>query len=154
MELIMAAITSIRNIRSEMNVVPSKKAKVLVLGNEYEVIDSIKEGTKFFISLASTSEIQIIEDKNEIPNDAVSVVIEGAELFIPLDELIDFEKEIERLNKEKSKLESEIKRVEGKLSNEGFVKKAPAHLIEEEKNKKVKFTDMLDKVIERIERIK
>ena len=154
MELIMAAIISIRNIRSEMNVVPSKKAKLLVFSNEYEVIETIKEGTKFFISLASTSEIQIIEDKNEIPNDAVSVVIEGAELFIPLDELIDFEKEIERLNKEKSKLESEIKRVEGKLSNEGFVKKAPAHLIEEEKNKKVKFTDMLDKVIERIERIK
>lgn len=154
MELIMAAIRSIRNIRSEMNVVPSKKAKLLVFSNEDEVIETIKEGTKFFISLASTSEIQIIEDKNEIPNDAVSVVIEGAELFIPLDELIDFEKEIERLSKEKSKLESEIKRVEGKLSNEGFVKKAPAHLIEEEKNKKVKFTDMLDKVIERIERIK
>ena len=154
MELIMAAIRSIRNIRSEMNVVPSKKAKLLVFSNEDEVIETIKEGTKFFVSLASTSEIQIIEDKNEIPNDAVSVVIEGAELFIPLDELIDFEKEIERLSKEKSKLESEIKRVEGKLSNEGFVKKAPAHLIEEEKNKKVKFTDMLDKVIERIERIK
>ncbi|MGV8145939.1 MAG: valine--tRNA ligase [Alkaliphilus sp.] len=151
MELIMSAIRSIRNIRAEMNVVPSKKAKLLVFSNEEEVITTIEEGTKFFMSLASTSEIQIIEDKKEIPNDAVSVVIDGAELFLPLDELIDFEKEIERLNKEKDKLESEIKRVKGKLSNEGFVKKAPAQLIEEEKKKEVKFRNILNKVIERIE---
>ncbi|PHS35775.1 MAG: valine--tRNA ligase [Alkaliphilus sp.] len=154
MELIMAAIRSIRNIRAEMNVAPSKKAKLLVFSKEEEVVKTIEEGSKFFMSLASTSEIQIIEDKNAIPNDAVSVVIEGAELFIPLDELIDFEKEKVRLNKEKDKLESEIKRVEGKLSNVGFVKKAPSQLIEEEKKKEIKFKDMLDKVLERIERIK
>ncbi|MCD5414505.1 MAG: valine--tRNA ligase [Clostridiales bacterium] len=153
MELIMTAIKNIRNIRAEMSVAPSKKAKLMVFSKDDKVVKTIKEGTKFFMSLASTSEIEIITDKTKIPNDAVSVVIEGAELFIPLDELIDFEKEIERLNKEKAKLESEINRVKGKLSNAGFVKKAPAQLIAEEKKKGIKFTDMLDKVLERIEKL-
>ncbi|HZX21099.1 MAG TPA: GapR family DNA-binding domain-containing protein, partial [Clostridia bacterium] len=92
--------------------------------------------------------------KDKIPEDAVSVVIEGAELFLPLEELIDFEKEIERLEKEKTKLESEIKRVVGKLSNEGFVSKAPARLVDEEKQKQTKYEEMLAHVLERLNFLK
>ncbi|HZX21560.1 MAG TPA: GapR family DNA-binding domain-containing protein, partial [Clostridia bacterium] len=91
---------------------------------------------------------------DKIPKDAVSTVIEGAELFLPLEELIDFEKEIERLEKERSKLESEIKRVVGKLSNEGFVGKAPARLVDEEKQKQIKYEEMLALVSERLDSLK
>lgn len=154
MELIMQAIKNIRNVRAEMNVVPSKKAKLLVLSTIDEVKETILEGKKYFMALASVSDIEVVNSKESIPSDAVSTVVDGAELFLPLDELIDFEKEIERLEKEKTKLEGEIKRVVGKLSNEGFVKKAPAHLIEEEKAKQVKYQQMLDVVIERINSLK
>ena len=89
-------------------------------------------------------------DKSGIPADAVSSVIHGAEIYIPLDELIDIEKEIERLEKEKANLEGELKRVEGKLNNEGFVAKAPPKVIEEERAKKEKYQDMYNKVLERL----
>ena len=154
MELIMQAIRNIRNLRAEMNVVPSKKAKLIVLSNNEDIKEIILTGKKYFMALASVSDIEMAENKDSIPADAVSTVVEGAELFLPLDELIDFEKEIERLEKEKAKLEGEIKRVVGKLSNEGFVKKAPDHLIEEEKAKQVKYQQMLDVVIERINTLK
>ena len=88
--------------------------------------------------------------KNE---DAVSVVIEGVKIFIPLDELVDFSKELDRLNKEKAKLEGEIKRVNGKLSNQGFLAKAPESLVNEEKAKKAKFEEMMNSVLERIANI-
>jgi len=81
-------------------------------------------------------------------------VIAGVEIFIPLDELIDIEKEIERLNKEKANLEDELKRVDGKLNKEGFVAKAPPKVIEEEKAKRDKYQDMYSKVVERIESLK
>lgn len=150
MELIMGAIKGIRNIRAEMNVIPSRKAKLLILPAEEAILQSLLEGSQYFMTLAGVSAIETLKDKNESPEDAVSLVVQGAELFIPLDDLIDFEKEIERLNKEKQKLESEIKRVVGKLSNEGFLAKAPATLIEEEKQKQVKFQQMLETVLARL----
>ncbi|WP_026477082.1 valine--tRNA ligase [Alkaliphilus transvaalensis] len=150
MIMIMSAIKNIRNIRAEMNVVPSRKAKLQVVATNDLVIDTINEGSQYFTTLAGVSEIQILSDKDEIPSDAVSIVVEGAELFIPLDDLLDFEKEIERLEKEKKKLEGEIKRVDGKLSNQGFLSKAPESLIEEEKQKKIKFEQMLKTVLERL----
>ena len=109
---------------------------------------------KYFMTLASVSEIEPAGNRDKIPKDAVSTVIEGAELFLPLEELIDFEKEIERLEKERSKLESEIKRVVGKLSNEGFVGKAPARLVDEEKQKQIKYEEMLALVSERLDSLK
>ncbi len=150
MILIMSAIKNIRNIRAEMNVIPSRKAKLQVVATNDLIIDTLNEGSQYFMTLAGVSEIQILSDKDEIPSDAVSIVVDGAELFIPLDDLLDFEKEIERLEKEKKKLEGEIKRVDGKLSNEGFLSKAPESLIEEEKQKKVKFEQMLKTVLERL----
>ena len=98
--------------------------------------------------------IYFVPNKNPLQvKDAVSVVIDGVKIFIPLDELVDFAKEIERLSKEKAKLESEIKRVNGKLSNEGFVAKAPEALINAEKAKKEKFEEMMKSVVERLENL-
>ena len=91
-----------------------------------------------------------MDSKDGISAKAVNVLVDGAEIFLPLEELVDKDKELERLNKEKKQLESEIKRVEGKLSNQGFVSKAPAKLIEEEKAKGVKYKEMLEKVLENI----
>ena len=152
MELAMDGIRNIRNARAEMDVPPSKKAKVIIVPAEGK--KSAVEATKeYFVTLASASTVEIAKTEENIPEDAVSVVINGAKIFIPLDELVDFEKEKERLTKEKAKLESEIKRVNGKLSNQGFLAKAPESLVNEEKAKKEKFEEMMKSVLERLENI-
>ena len=152
MELAMDGIRNIRNARAEMDVPPSKKAKVIIVPAEGK--KSAVEATKeYFVTLASASMVEIAETEENIPEDAVSVVINGAKIFIPLDELVDFEKEKERLTKEKAKLEGEIKRVNGKLSNQGFLAKAPESLVNEEKAKKEKFEEMMKSVLERLENI-
>ena len=147
MELIMQAISAIRNRRAEMNVPPSKKAKVIIVTDKTDVFS---KGTAFFEKLASASEAVVQTDKTGISENAVNVVVPSAEVFLPLDELVDKTKELERLNAEKKKLEGEIKRVEGKLSNQGFVAKAPAKVVEEEKAKGEKYKEMLEKVLESI----
>ncbi|GAA3655164.1 valine--tRNA ligase [Asaccharospora irregularis] len=149
MNLSMEGIRNIRNVRSEMNVPPSKKAKVIIVPTD-DKKEAIEAGKDYFVTLASASELEIANDETNVPEDAVSIVIDGVKIFIPLDELVDFAKEIERLNKEKSKLEGEIKRVNGKLSNQGFLAKAPESLIEEEKAKKEKFEEMMKSVEERL----
>ncbi len=151
MQLVMDAIRSIRNLRTQMNVVPSKKAKVIIVTDNTEVF----EGTEvFFEKLAGASETLVQKDKDGIGDNAVNAVTEGAEVFIPLDELVDKEKELERLTAEQKKLEGEIKRVESKLSNASFVEKAPAKIVEEEKAKGEKYKAMLEKVLESIEKLK
>ncbi|WP_122638961.1 MULTISPECIES: valine--tRNA ligase [unclassified Romboutsia] len=152
MSLTMDGIRNIRNVRAEMNVPPSKKAKVIIVPTE-EKKEAMVAGCDYFVTLASASEVEIVANEDNIPEDAVSVVIDGVKIFIPLDELVDFAKEIERLSKEKAKLESEIKRVNGKLSNEGFVAKAPEALINAEKAKKEKFEEMMKSVVERLENL-
>ena len=147
MRLIMDAISAVRNRRSEMNVPPSKKAKVIIVTDMPEVFS---KGSIFFEKLASASETVITADKSGIDENAVLVVVDGAEIFIPLDELVDRKQELERLEAEKKKLESEIKRVEGKLSNQGFVSKAPAKVVEEERAKGEKYRGMLEKVLQSI----
>jgi len=152
MELAMDGIRNIRNARAEMDVPPSKKAKVIIVPTEDKkpAVEATKE---YFVTLASASTVEIADNENNIPEDAVSVVINGAKIFIPLDELVDFKKEKERLTKEKAKLEGEIKRVNGKLSNQGFLAKAPESLVNEEKAKKEKFEEMMKSVLERLENI-
>lgn len=140
MTIIKNAIKSIRNIRSEMNVAPSKKAKVVIVTS---IGDVFEKGTVFFQKLAGASEVVITPDNKNIPERSVSLVVEGANIYIPQGELVDVEKELERLNKEKENLIKEIKRVEGKLSNQGFLTKAPASLVEEEKAKGEKYKNML-----------
>lgn len=153
MEMIMEAIRSIRNIRAEMNVIPSRKAKVILVATEdsYPVIE---KGREYFITLAGASEVVLQKDKENIPEDAVSAVVPGLEIFLPLDDLVDFEKEIERLEKERTKLEGELKRLHGKLSNQGFLAKAPAAVVEEEKSKMASYQQMMDQVLERLEMMK
>ena len=146
-------IKSIRNIRADMNVPASKKAALMVLNARKELRDTLHKGTPYLMSLASVSGVSFPNTKEMVPEQAVSISFAGAELFIPLEELVDIEKEIQRLDKEKQKLQGEIKRVQGKLKNKGFVEKAPADLVEEEKQKKIKFEEMLKNVEKRMEEL-
>ncbi len=149
-ELIKTAVTAMRALRAEMNVPPSRKAKVYVVSDS-ESIRAMFEGSKvFFATLGSASEIMIQTDKTGIDEDAVSVVIPGATIYIPFADLVDIEKEIERLTKEKNRLTGELKRVQGMLANENFVKKAPEAKLAEEKAKLEKYTAMMAQVEERL----
>ena len=147
MERIMKAIKAIRNRRAEMNVPPSRKAKAIIVTDKTDVF---KSGSAFFVKLASASEVEIRSDKNGIDSNAVNIVVPGAEIYLPMNELVDKDKELLRLNAEKKKLESEIKRVEGKLNNQGFVSKAPQKVVDEERAKGEKYREMLNKVLENI----
>lgn len=149
MNLIMEAIRNVRNVRTEMDVPPSKKSKIIIVPTD-EKKSAMEDGKEYFKALAFASDVEIKLDKNGIPEDAVAIVIDGVELFIPLDELVDFEKEKERLTKEREKAISEIKRVDRKLSNPGFMNKAPEKLIEEEKAKKEKYEEILKTIEDRL----
>ncbi len=152
MTVIMEAIKNVRNVRAEMDVKPSRKAKIIVTANE-EIANMFLENSNYFEALASASELEI-DEKANVPEDAIAIVTEGAELFLPLADLVDFSKEIERLEKEQKKLEGEVERVVRKLANQGFVAKAPEKLINAEKEKQAKYQAMLDNVLERIEAMK
>lgn len=149
-EFIMEAVKSIRNIRAEMNVVPSKKAKAIFMTTDNELKNILSLSERYFKTLASASEIEIVENKENISDDAMSAVVGNCTIFLPLEDLVDIEKEIERLEKEREKLEGEIKRVKSKLSNEGFVSKAPKQVIEQEKEKEIKYQQMMEKVLDRL----
>jgi valyl-tRNA synthetase len=152
-ELMKEAIKAIRNIRAEMNVPPSKKANVFVVSESDEVRSIFENGKVFFRTLAYASEVAVQTDKSNIADDAVSVVIHDGVIYMPFAELVDIEKEIDRLNKEKDKLIKEVERVEKKLANEGFVSKAPQKVIDEEKAKQAKYAAMLKGVEEQLARL-
>ena len=145
MEMIMNAVKAVRNKRAEMNIPPSKKASMIIVTDKADVFS---KGTMFFEKLASAATVTVCGDKAGVDENSVAVIVDGAQIFMPMGELVDAEKEIARLNEEKKKLIGEIKRVEGKLSNEGFVAKAPAKVVEEEKAKGEKYKQMLEKVEE------
>ncbi len=149
-EIIKEAVRSIRNIRAEMNVAPSKKASVYVVSDNADIRNSFESGKVYFAALASASEVFVQADKEGIAPDAVSVVIAGATLYIPFAELVDIKQEIERLQKEQKRLEGELARVNGMLSNERFISKAPEAKIAEEKEKKAKYEQMMAQVTERL----
>jgi len=153
-ELVKEAIRSIRNTRAEMNVPNSRKAKIIFVAKGDSERKALLDGSSYFERLASASEIAVQENENGIPADAVASIIHGATVYMPLEDLIDMEKEIERLEKERANLTKELERVKGKLGNQGFVAKAPQSVIEEEKAKQVKYQDMYDKVVERIAKLK
>ncbi|BDR81965.1 valine--tRNA ligase [Clostridium tetani] len=152
MSHVIEAIKAIRNVRTEMDVPPSRKAKIMIYA--LDGIDAFKDGKIYFEKLASASEVEFLNSKEEAPENAVSAVTKGAEIYIPLFDLVDLEKEMERLNKEREKLEKEIERVDKKLSNENFVKKAPEAVVNEEKAKGEKYKEMLEAVLERIKSLK
>lgn len=149
-DTIKEAVRGIRNIRAEMNVVPSKKAQVYVVSEQEDVRNMFEKSKVFFKTLAYASDVVIQSDKSGIDDDAVSVVIENAVIYMPFAELVDIEKEIERLTKEKEKMVKEINRVEKKLSNQGFVSKAPQKVIDEEKAKGEKYKAILLQIEERL----
>lgn len=151
MQYIIEAIKSIRNVRTQMNVSLKKKAKVMVFITENTAEAAFKEGEDYFKKLAGASSVEFIKNKEDIDVKVVSCVTRGAEMFIPLLDLIEIDVELERLNNETKKLKDEISRVQKKLANERFVLKAPAAVVEEEKAKGEKYLEMLRSVEERIE---
>ena len=124
-EILKEAVRGVRNVRTSMNVPPSRKAHVYVVSDQKELQNIFEEGKLFFASLASASDVTCQADKTGIAEDAVSVVIPNATLYIPFAELVDLAKEIERLEKEEKRLEGELSRVNGMLHNERFMSKAP-----------------------------
>ena len=150
-ETIKTAVRNIRNLRADMNVAPSRKALVYVVTQKDDIKNIFENSLRFFGTLAYASDVKVQEDKDGIPDDAVSTVIPDAVIYIPFAELVDVDKEIERLKKEESRLEGEIKRCNGMLNNEKFTSKAPQSKIDEEKGKLVKYTQMLEQVKERLE---
>ena len=140
------AIRGIRNIRTQMNVPPKQKAQVIVVSADEKVQDIFRRGGSFLAPLAFATEVTVQADRTGISESAVTVPIQDGTVCIPLDQLVDLEKERERLLKEKKRLEGEITRVEKKLGNPGFVSKAPAQVIEEEKAKGEKYRSMLEQV--------
>ncbi|MCM1191757.1 MAG: valine--tRNA ligase [Butyrivibrio sp.] len=152
-EIIKEAVRGVRNVRSEMNVAPARKAAVYVVSGDDKILTTFHEGKLFFASLASASEVMIQKDKTGIARDAVSVVIPGATLYIPFAELVDIAQETERLKKEKKRLEGELARVNGMLSNEKFISRAPQAKIAEEREKLAKYTRMMEQVDTRLEQL-
>ncbi|MBD5486849.1 MAG: class I tRNA ligase family protein, partial [Lachnospiraceae bacterium] len=149
-ELIKEAVRGIRNIRTQMNVAPSRKAAVFVVSDKEAVRNIFEEGSLFFASLAGASEVTVQADKSGIADDAVSVVIPNATVYIPFAELVDIAQEIERLQKEEKRLNGELARVNGMLNNEKFMAKAPEAKVAEERAKLEKYTQMLTQVKERL----
>ena len=143
MDQIKETVRSIRNLRAERNVAPSKKAKVYVVSPKEETRQMYAQAEVYLKTLASASDIIIQETAEGIDSNAVRCVVENAVVYIPLEDLVDLAKEKERLEKERTKMEKEIDRVEKKLANQGFLAKAPQALIEEERAKGVKYRDML-----------
>ncbi|MBC2456383.1 valine--tRNA ligase [Clostridium beijerinckii] len=153
MAFVIEAIKGLRNVRAEMNVPPSRKAKVICYIAE-DAKKAFNSGVAYIEKLASASEVEFISDKANVPANAVSLVVKGGELFMPLLDLVDKDKELDRLNKEAKKLEGEIDRIDKKLGNQGFVAKAPAAVVDAEKEKRVKYVEMLEAVKVRIEALK
>ena len=147
-EKIKKLIVEIRNIRSKMNVHPSKKSKLIIVSSEFD--DEIKESEEFLLKLGFANEISFVKDESQIPQNAVSIVIDDLKIFIPFEELVDIKEEIERLEGEKKRLEAEVLRGEKMLSNPGFINKAPEKKVNEEKEKLENYKNMLKNVEERL----
>ena len=151
--LMKEAVRGIRNVRTEMNVAPGKKAAVYVVSENEDVRRILEEGRQFFTALAAASELTVQADKSGIDDSAVSVVIPNATVYIPFEELVDIAQEIERLKKEQKRLEGELLRVQGMLGNERFLSKAPKQKIDEERAKLEKYTKMKAQVEERLSQL-
>ena len=143
-EMLKRIITEIRNTRAKMNVHPSKKADLIFVTEKYE--SKIKEAKEFLLKLGFGNDIIIQENKRGIGEDAISILEEGIELYIPFEGLVDMEQERKRLEEEKKRLKSEVARCEKMLSNPGFMNKAPQSKIEEEQAKLQKYKEMLAKL--------
>lgn len=147
-------IRGVRNVRAEMNVAPSRKAKTYIVCENENLCQGFEEIKESSMPLMSANEIQIQSDKSGIAEDAVSVVVADAVVYLPMEELVDFEQELERLTKEEARLTKELARVNGMLNNEKFISKAPEAKINEERAKLEKYTQMMEQVQERLKRLR
>ncbi|HIS81008.1 MAG TPA: valine--tRNA ligase [Candidatus Scatomonas merdavium] len=153
-ELMKEAVRGIRNVRTQLNVPPSKKASVYVVSENADIRRTFEDGKVFFATLAKASEVFIQENREGIGEDAVSAMVPGANIYIPFAELVDIDKELERLEKEKERLTKEIARSNGMLKNERFVSKAPADKVQAERDKLTKYTQMMEQVETRLAQLK
>jgi valine--tRNA ligase len=148
-ETIKEAVRAIRNIRTEMNVPPSKKATVYIVSEDEGLRKTFTHSKVFFATLAYAQDVIIQQDRTGIPENAVSVLIPKANIFLPFSDLVDLDQERERLEKEEERLKKEIQRAEGMLKNERFLSKAPKEKVQEEEEKAMKYRQMLEQVLER-----
>ena len=149
-ETIKEAVRAIRTVRTSMNVPPSRKAKVFVVSEKEDIQNIFRQGSVFFGTLASASSVEVQSDKTDIPEDAVSAVTPDAVMYMPFADLVDIEKELERLHKEEERLKKEIARGEGMLSNERFMSKAPEAKVKEEQEKLARYRAAMEQVQERL----
>jgi len=153
MQGVMEIIRTIRNLRSEMNVAPSKRTRLMLLPAEGWT-ETLRNGEGYFRRLAGAEQLEILEDRNAVTEKTVSAVVSAGELFIPLGDLVDFAKEVARLTKELENLKKEMARSEGMLKNQGFLSKAPAHLVQAEKDKLEAARAKVAALVNRIEELK
>ncbi len=146
----MEAVSAIRNIRAEAEAAPSRKLSAVIFA-EGDTLGRLRSGVRYIQDLANITDVAFIGDPSEAPADTMSAVITGAQIFIPLDELVDYEAELARLQKERDRLTGEVQRVEKKLSNQGFVSKAPEKVVQAERDKQAQYQEMLDKVIDQLD---
>ncbi len=154
MQRVMALVKEVRNVRTGMNVPPSKKASLIVVSSDENVRDIYEELAGIYSNLASASDVKVQADKTGVTNDAVSAVVPDATVYIPLEELVDLKKERERLEKEEKRLQGELKRSNGMLSNARFLEKAPKEKVQEEKDKLADYEKMLADVQKRLSEMK
>ena len=148
------AIRGIRNARSEMNIENSRKSNTIIFTEDSEIEDIIKENKEQFVNLGYSDSVILTDNKDEIDEDNISIILDRAQIFLPLKDLVNYEKEFERLTKEKNTALSEIERATKKLENESFTSKAPQKLVDEEKEKKKKYEEMLITIEKRLESVK
>ena len=154
MEHVKAITRGIRNMRAEMNVPNNKRTKVYIVSSNKSLMEALEVFKNSVKPLMLASDVILHYEKKDVADDAVSIVVPGATVYLPMEELVDFEQELERLKKEEEKLTKEIARAKGMLSNERFVSKAPEAKVQEEKEKLEKYTQMLAQVQERLEGLK
>ncbi len=150
MTVIMEVVKALRNLRSEMNVAPGKKAEAILMAQNEAALAALRHGESYLLNLAGLAQVTIQLSAPEKPEQAVTAVVSGVEVYLSLKGLVDIEKETARLEKEKGNLEKEIARLEGKLQNQGFLAKAPAEVIEKEKEKLADYRTKKDAILERI----
>jgi valyl-tRNA synthetase len=152
MERVTEVVRSIRNIRAEKQVAPSQKIEITIAANNNEAESLFRQGSAFIAFLAGASNVTVLApgETDGSMEKAVTAVVDGAVMYLPLSALVDRDKELARLGKERQRLIQEIARVDGKLQNEGFIAKAPEKLVNEEREKRGKYNEMLEKVEEQI----
>ncbi|MCF0132389.1 MAG: class I tRNA ligase family protein, partial [Blautia sp.] len=148
------AVRGVRNTRTEMNVPQNRRTNLYIVGKDADICAMYESAKKSFVNLALAKEIHVQQDKAGIGEDAVSIVVSNAVIYLPLEDLVDREKELERLTKEEERLAKEISRCEGMLNNPNFVNKAPEAKVNAEKDKLTKYKEMREKVLMQLTQLK